>query len=148
MPQWYEDPIGLIYFWLYGLLTGWGVAPEPANFILIVLGAGTVCLLAMLFVIFLIWYERKIIGRIQDRFGPNRVGPYGLFQPIADMIKIFTKEYITPIGADVVPYNLAPVLSVGSVLLIWAVIPFAITVMGVNLNVGVVFIIGAGKSVV
>jgi NADH-quinone oxidoreductase subunit H len=144
MPQWYEDPIGLIYTWLYGVLTGWGIAPELANFLLVVLGAGTVCLLAMLFVIFLIWYERKIIGRIQDRFGPNRVGPYGIFQPFADMLKIFTKEYITPVGADVLPYNLAPVLSVGSVLLIWAVVPFAMTVMGVNLNVGVIFIIAAG----
>jgi NADH-quinone oxidoreductase subunit H len=144
MPQWYEDPIGLISAWLYGLLTGWGLAPDLAEFILVVLGAGLVCLLAMLFVIFLIWYERKLIGRIQDRFGPNRVGPYGLFQPFADMLKIFTKEYITPVGADVVPYNLAPVLSVGSVLLIWAVIPFAMTVMGVNLSVGVIFIIAAG----
>jgi NADH-quinone oxidoreductase subunit H len=144
MPQWIEDPIGTISTWLYSLLTGWGVAPELANFILVVLGAGTICLLAMLFVIFLIWYERKIIGRIQDRFGPNRVGPYGLFQPFADMLKIFTKEYITPFGADVIPYNLAPILAVGSVLLIWAVVPFAVSVMGVNLNVGIIFIIGAG----
>jgi NADH-quinone oxidoreductase subunit H len=60
------------------------------------------------------------------------------------MLKIFTKEYITPIGADVVPYNLAPVLSVASVLLVWAVIPFTITIMGVNLNVGLVYIVASG----
>jgi NADH-quinone oxidoreductase subunit H len=144
MPQWYEDPIKLISDWLFAMMTGWGLPIEVAQFILVVLGAGIVCMLAMLFVIFLIWYERKLIGRIQDRFGPNRVGPYGLFQPIADMLKIFTKEYITPAGADVVPYNLAPVLAVASVLLIWAVIPFSMTVMGVDLSVGVIYIIGAG----
>jgi NADH-quinone oxidoreductase subunit H len=53
------------------------------------------------------------------------------------MIKIFTKEYITPNGADKVVYNLAPILSVSAVLLIWAVIPFASTVFGTDVNVGV-----------
>ena len=144
MTPWYNDPVNFIAAWLRGVLTGWGLAPGAVDFILTLLGAGTVALLAMLWVIFLIWYERKIIGRIQDRFGPNRVGPWGIFQPFADMLKIFTKEYITPEGADVVPYNLAPVLSVGSVLLVWAVIPFTMSIMGVNLNVGVVLIIASG----
>jgi NADH-quinone oxidoreductase subunit H len=92
----------------------------------------------------LIWYERKLIGRIQDRFGPNRVGPYGIFQPIADMIKIFAKEYITPVGADTLFYNLAPILAVASVLFIWAVIPFTMTIMGVDLSVGVIYVIACG----
>ena len=144
MTPWYQDPVNFIAAWLRGLLTGWGLAPEAVNLILTILGAGTIALLAMLWVIFLIWYERKLIGRIQDRFGPNRVGPWGIFQPIADMLKIFTKEYITPIGADVVPYNLAPILAVGSVLLIWTVIPFTMTIVGVNLNVGLLLIIGSG----
>ncbi len=144
MTPWYNDPVNYIATWLHRVLLGWGIAPMWADFILTLLGAATVALLAMLWVIFLIWYERKIIGRIQDRFGPNRVGPYGIFQPFADMLKIFTKEYITPIGADVVPYNLAPILSVASVLLIWAVIPFTITIMGVNLNVGLVLIVASG----
>jgi len=144
MTPWYNDPVNFIAAWLRGVLTGWGMAPGAVDFILTLLGAGIVALLAMLWVIFLIWYERKIIGRIQDRFGPNRVGPWGIFQPFADMLKIFTKEYITPEGADVVPYNLAPVLSVGSVLLIWAVIPFTMSIMGVNLNVGLVLIIASG----
>jgi NADH-quinone oxidoreductase subunit H len=98
----------------------------------------------MLFVIFLIWYERKIIGRIQDRYGPNRVGPFGLLQPFADMMKIFTKEYIYPRGADKLAYDLAPVLAVASVLLIWAVVPFAQRVYGVDLNVGVLYIVAVG----
>ena len=144
MTLWYEDPVTFIADWLFGLLIGWGVSVEAAHFILTVVGAGFVCMAGLLFVIFLIWYERKIIGRIQDRFGPNRVGPYGIFQPFADMLKIFAKEFITPQGADLVFFNLAPILSVASVLLIWAVIPFSMTMMGVNLNVGLIFIIGAG----
>jgi NADH-quinone oxidoreductase subunit H len=144
MTPWYNDPVNFIAEWLRTVLTGWGLAPGAVEFILTLLGAGTVALLAMLWVIFLIWYERKIIGRIQDRFGPNRVGPWGIFQPFADMLKIFTKEYITPEGADVVSYNLAPILSVGSVLLIWAVVPFTISIMGVNLNVGLVLIVASG----
>lgn len=140
----WSDPINAIAAWLRGLLTGWGLPPDAVNFTLTALGAGAIALGAMLFVVFLIWYERKLIGRIQDRFGPNRVGPWGLFQPIADMLKIFTKEYITPVGADRIPFNLAPILSVGSVLLIWSVMPLAATVMGVSLNVGVIFVLAAG----
>ncbi len=144
MTQWYEDPIKLIADWLFGLLTGWGVSGEITRFILTIIGAGAISMGALLFCIFLIWYERKMLGRIQDRFGPNRVGPWGIFQPFADMLKIFIKEFITPQGADLVPYNLAPILSVASVLLIWAVIPFTMTIMGVNLNVGLIYIIGCG----
>ena len=144
MTQWYEDPIKLIADWLFGLLTGWGVSGEITRLILTIIGAGAVSMAALLFCIFLIWYERKMLGRIQDRFGPNRVGPWGIFQPFADMLKIFIKEFITPQGADLVPYNLAPILSVASVLLIWAVIPFTMTIMGVNLNVGLIYIIGCG----
>ncbi|GAP05813.1 NADH dehydrogenase subunit H [Anaerolinea thermolimosa] len=144
MTPWYQDPVQFIAEWLRGVLLGWGMPPSGVELVLTVLGAGTIALLAMLWVVFLIWYERKLIGRIQDRFGPNRVGPWGIFQPIADMLKIFTKEYITPEGVDRVPYNLAPILAVASVLLIWAVIPFTMTVMGVNLNVGIVYIIASG----
>lgn len=143
MNFWY-DPVAFIAEWLSGVLLGWGMAPDGVAFVLTLLGAGITPLLAMLFVIFLIWYERKLIGRIQDRFGPNRVGPFGIFQPFADMLKIFTKEYITPIGADWLPYNLAPILSVGSVLLIWAVVPFTMTIMGVNLSAGLVFVVASG----
>jgi NADH-quinone oxidoreductase subunit H len=144
MTPWYQDPVNFIAEWLRSLLTSWGLAPEAVNVILTIVGAGVLALMGMLWVIFLIWYERKLIGRIQDRFGPNRVGPWGIFQPFADMLKIFVKEYITPNGADLVPYNLAPILSVGSVLLIWAVIPFTMTIVGVNLNVGLLLIIGSG----
>ncbi len=139
-----SDPVHFIAHWLEGLLLGLGLSPSLVGFLLSLLGAIVIALGSMMFVIFLIWYERKLIGRLQDRYGPNRVGPYGLIQPIADMLKIFTKEYITPAGADKVPYNLAPVLAVASVLMIWAVIPFAKGIAGVDLNVGVLYLIAAG----
>jgi NADH-quinone oxidoreductase subunit H len=61
------------------------------------------------------------------------------------MIKIFTKEYITPVGADKVVYNLAPILSVSAVLLMWAVIPFAPTIVGSDVNVGVLYLVAVGS---
>ena len=143
MPFW-SDPITFISQWLVQLLVNAGMAPELAAPIVTVAGALVLPLLAMLWVIFLIWYERKLIGRIQDRFGPNRLGPYGLIQPFADMIKIFAKEYITPKNADVVPFNLAPVLVVGAVLFMWSVIPFTVTTFGANINVGVLYIVAVG----
>lgn len=144
MSSFWKDPIHFIAAWLAGLLISWGVSEALANFLLILLGAVILPMLAMLFVIFLIWYERKIYGRIQDRLGPNRVGPWGIFQTFADMGKIFTKELITPTGVDLVPYNLAPILSVGAVLLAWAVIPFAPNIVGANLAVGLLFVLAAG----
>jgi NADH-quinone oxidoreductase subunit H len=138
------DPVNAIANWLRTLFLGWGVPPDVASFLLSLLGAGILATGAMLWVIFLIWYERKLLGRIQDRFGPNRLGPWGVFQPIADMLKIFTKEYITPQGADKFLYNLAPVLSVASVLMMWVVVPFAVTIYGVDLNVGILYIVAVG----
>jgi NADH-quinone oxidoreductase subunit H len=140
----WSDPVNFVAQWFRTLLLGWGVSPDLSQFILVLVGAGLLATGGMIWVIFLIWYERKIIGRIQDRPGPNRVGPYGIFQPIADMLKIFTKEYITPQGADKVPYNLAPVMAVAGVLMIWAVIPFGKNIFGVNLNVAVLYAIAAG----
>jgi len=140
-----SDPINLISEWFRELLLGWGLAPGLVQIISFVIGVVVVCMVAMGVVVVLIWVERKIAGRIQDRLGPNRAGPFGLLQPIADVIKIMTKEMITPEGADLVPFNFAPVLSVAAVLLIWAVVPFASTVVGADLHVGVLYIIAVGS---
>lgn len=139
-----SDPVNFIAGWLESVLTGWGASAVLTQVILAVLGAGLLATVAMVFVTVLIWAERKIGGRVQDRPGPNRVGPWGIFQTIADMLKIFTKEYITPIGADLVPYNLAPVLSVAAVLSVWAVVPLSSTVFGTNINVGILYIMAVG----
>lgn len=140
----WSDPIGFVYQLLLGLLTGWGLPADAAQFILYLVGAFALATGAMLFVVFLIWLERKLIGRVQDRLGPNRVGPFGLFQTIADMLKIFTKELITPAGVDPVPYNAAPILAVAAVLAVWAVLPIGIRLYGVDLNVGILYVVAVG----
>ncbi len=139
-----SDPISFIANWLLNLLLNWGVSQILANAVLKFIGAFLLGTFGFALVIFTIWLERKLYGRIQDRFGPNRVGPWGIFQTFPDMIKIFTKEYITPVGADKIVYNLAPILSVSAVLLTWAVIPFAPTVVGSEVNVGVLYLVAVG----
>jgi NADH-quinone oxidoreductase subunit H len=95
--------------------------------------------------IFLVWTERKIVARFQDRIGPNRLGPFGLIQPFADIIKLIIKENIYPVGVDKVIYNLAPVIMMMSVLLLWAVFPLSSVLFGVDLNVGVLYLIAVGS---
>ena len=138
------DLIKIIENWIKDLLLGWGAAESLAVFILQALGSVLVIIICFVIVIALIWVERKLAGRIQDRFGPNRAGPFGIFQSFADIIKIFTKEYITPKGADKGLFNIAPVLAIGSVLAIWAVFPIAINLIGADVHVGVLYIVAVG----
>jgi NADH-quinone oxidoreductase subunit H len=109
-----------------------------------VIGVVIICTFVLVLDILLVWVERKVVARFQDRLGPNRVGPFGLIQPIADVIKLLIKEDITPLGAERIIYNLAPVLALASVLIIWAVIPFAPNLIGAEINVAVLFIVAAG----
>lgn len=87
----------------------------------------------------LIWLERRLLAVWQDRLGPNRVGPFGLFQVVADMIKIFLKEDWIPPFADRAVFIIAPAVLVVSVLMSYAVIPFAPGIVVADLNVGLLF---------
>ncbi len=87
----------------------------------------------------LIWMERRLLALWQDRYGPNRVGPFGIFQVLADMIKIFTKEDWIPPFADRLIFVLAPAIILGTVLLSFAVIPFAPGIVVADLNIGLLF---------
>jgi NADH-quinone oxidoreductase subunit H len=78
----------------------------------------------MLFFAFTTWFERKLLGRMQLRYGPNRAGPFGLLQPIADLVKLIRKEAFSPSGAIEPVYILAPVVSLFTALAAFAVIPF------------------------
>jgi NADH-quinone oxidoreductase subunit H len=90
--------------------------------------------------------ERKGLGRMQNRYGPNRVGPYGLFQPVADGIKSLTKEDIVPLSADAVVHFLAPVLLVVVVFMGYAVLPIGRNMTLVNLDAGILFFFAIAAS--
>ena len=138
------DPINFVANWLRDLLTGLGLASGLVTLILTFLGVLTVASVVLILDILLVWVERKIVARFQDRLGPNRLGPFGLIQPIADVIKLIIKEDITPDGADKIVFNLAPIFALGTVLLLWAVIPFAPELIGADINVAVLYIVAVG----
>ncbi len=122
---------------------GWN--KDVATGIALLLGVVAVSTFGLLWIIIGIWLERKFAGRVQDRLGPNRTGPYGLFQTFADLGKLLTKEDITPDGADKFIFNVAPLLSVAAVLLIWAVVPFSKDWIGSDLNVGALYFTAVGS---
>ena len=140
----WTDPIQVTADWLMSVFMGWGLAEDLASIFTQLVGIVILITIMLVIDILLVWIERKVVARFQDRLGPNRVGPFGLIQPFADIIKLFIKENITPKGVDKVVYNLAPILSVFSVLILWAIIPLAPVIIGVDLNVGLLYLVAAG----
>lgn len=138
------DPVTFIAQWLENLLLGWGLSPQWVTILMTIIGVAAIAIFVLLVDIFLVWVERKVVARFQDRLGPNRLGPFGLIQPIADVIKLLIKEDITPIGADRFVYNLPPIIALATVLMLWAVIPLAPTIVGTDLDVGVLYVVALG----
>jgi len=129
-----------ISLWLQDLLAGllpvWAAQVVMSLLVIVVilgLGVG----LVMVFT----YMERKIIARIQDRIGPNRWGPVGVLQPIADTLKLLLKEDTTPAGADRLGFLLGPLLVVVPALLVSSLIPFGDGMVGTDLNVGILFMV-------
>lgn len=106
------------------------------HWLLVVFG---VLLAALLVAAGLIWVERRLLALLQDRLGPNRVGPLGLLQVLADMIKIFTKEDWIPPFADRAVFVLAPAIVTASVLASFAIVPLAPGIGVADLNIGLLF---------
>lgn len=95
-------------------------------------------------VMIFIYTERRVLGRFQIRQGPNRTGPHGLLQPVADAIKVLTKEDIVPLPGDKIAHFIAPILAFIPTLLIFAVIPFQNGALLVDLNIGVLYVAAIG----
>jgi NADH-quinone oxidoreductase subunit H len=137
------DPVGTIGGLIYGLLLflfpSW-----LANLLMSLLAVVVVVSLIPGMVITAVWLERRIIAKMQDRIGPNRVGPFGLLQPIADVLKLLSKEDIIPTRADKWLFILSPILVVGASLMVWSTIPWGPGLAPTDLNVGVLFIIAMG----
>jgi NADH-quinone oxidoreductase subunit H len=119
------------------------------GFILLMAKSGILLLFLLLLAAYLVWLERKFLARLQVRYGPNRAGKFGLLQPIADTIKMLTKEDIVPAAADRFIFLLAPAVVATTALMMFAVVPFGshLTLFGRNvplvvtdLNVGLLYV--------
>jgi NADH-quinone oxidoreductase subunit H len=120
-----------------------------AGLIILIAKLGVVLLVLLLLAAYLVWLERKFLARLQIRYGPNRAGKFGLLQPIADTIKMLTKEDIVPAAADRFIFLLAPAVVATTALMMFAVVPFggSITLFGKkvplvisDLNVGLLYV--------
>ncbi|MFH0914107.1 MAG: NADH-quinone oxidoreductase subunit NuoH [Chloroflexota bacterium] len=92
-----------------------------------------------------IWLERRGMARMQARLGPNRVGPFGLLQPVADAVKVMLKEDIVPSGADKVVHTLAPMVAFVPALLVFAVVPFGDGALLADLNVALLYVVAVSS---
>jgi NADH-quinone oxidoreductase subunit H len=114
---------------------------EPYLLVAQMLAKIIVILVALLLsVAYLTFLERKIISYMQCRIGPNRLGPRGFFQPIADVLKLLTKELIIPIPSDKYLFLIAPMISITTAFAAWAVFPFDKTLVLANINAGLLYV--------
>ena len=127
--------------WVGGLLSGWGLPPWAVNLTADIVGAIILLLIGIMAVLIFTPMERKVIARMQDRPGPNRVWPFGLLQAIPDAIKMLTKEDVIPKNSDRALHMLAPLIVAVPALLVFAVLPWGPGLIGQDLNVGVLFIV-------
>jgi len=114
-----------------------GVWPAVWTLIKIVLIVGPL----LLGVAYLTYFERKVIGYMQVRIGPNRVGPWGLIQPIADGLKLLLKEIVVPSRSSKAVFIIAPMLAIGPALAAWAVVPFTDTLVLANIDASLLYIL-------
>jgi NADH-quinone oxidoreductase subunit H len=137
--------------WLWGIvgavvvsLVGQELAPQVLDGLLVLVKtlALIVCIVVplMLSIAYLTLWERKLIGWMQVRLGPNRVGPLGLLQPIADGLKLLMKEIIIPSGASKFLFVLAPIMALMPALAAWAVVPFSPELVLANIDAGLLYV--------
>ena len=144
LPGFLCDPFGFLRGVLYGALVSF-LPDWLATLIVTLLGVIIVVSIVPAIVILQVWFERRLLAKAQDRYGPNRVGPFGLLQPVADALKLLAKEDIIPARADRVLFALSPILVLGASLLVWAVIPFGPGLGVTDLNVAVLYIVAVAS---
>jgi NADH-quinone oxidoreductase subunit H len=142
LDAWYDfRDIGNAVGELQEQITDWG-APDWVPYVAgSLIGVVSILLWTILSVLAFIWIERRIVGLMQNRIGPNRVGPTGLLQPVADALKLLFKEAITTANADRYLFWIAPIAIFIPTLVVFAVIPFGEMMVLADLNVGVLFLI-------
>ena len=141
MENWFVNIAHALTNWLTGL----GLSVGWADFILLVVQWVCIIIIVTLNVIVLIWLERKISGFIQQRLGPNRLGPFGMFQTIADAIKLLTKEDIIPSATDKLIFRTAPMFFIIISVMLYVVLPMGENMVIADLNAGVFYFISVGS---
>jgi len=133
------DLLHAAWDWVTGM---WGTEPSALQFVVrTVIYIACIMIPLIISVAFLTLAERRVIGAMQVRIGPNRVGPWGLLQPFADVIKLVFKEIVLPEKANKFIFFLAPVISIGTAFAAWAVIPFNHDWILANINAGLLYIL-------
>lgn len=129
-------------------MTGEAMEPSTVDLLLMAVKIAVVFLVILTLAAYLVLAERRLLARIQDRRGPNRVGPFGVLQPLADVIKMLTKEDVRPADADPWLFSLAPAMAAIPAIMMFAVIPFGaplavgdrkVPLVVADLNVGILF---------
>lgn len=130
------------------LFTSWGLSGAGVNVAWALVKALLVLGFILLNALFLIWLERKVSGHIQQRPGPNRLGPFGLIQTLADALKLLFKEDVIPAAADRILFVLAPILTFASGVLVYVVIPWTPDIVVRDLNIGLIYVAAASSFMV
>jgi NADH-quinone oxidoreductase subunit H len=133
-------PLTEFYTWMHGIWAGWGMPGFLLDFIFQLAIVAAVTVILVLNALWIIYYDRKISALMQIRKGPNRVGPLGLFQTLADTVKLLIKEDINPKKVDILSFWLAPLIIFIPTFAVFLVLPFGSGLIPADLNIGILYV--------